>query len=394
MARYFVFAVIVTPLFLLDAQAKFSKVSKIELSPVFHRTFKQPVFVTVYPAAIPNCGEPYAVVEKPGRIRIESLTRACNQILLNHTAHVKNASLEEGLLGLAFDAQFSKTGVFYIYYSVNKPRRTVLSRMRVANPTTPKLVHEERLMTFKQPFSNHKGGMLEFGPDGFLYVGLGDGGSGGDPHGNAQNLRSHLGKILRIDVATKKEYRIPKDNPYAKSKGDAWHEKREIFAYGLRNPWRFSFAPDGRLLVADVGQNMYEELSFVGLGDNMGWNLMEGFHCFQPPKGCAREGLRLPFFEYDHGTGQSILGGYYYAGNEIPSLRGRYIFADSVSGRIFAINPAAATPRAEELVQVPGLYSSFGKLRDGELAIAELMSGKIFKLKPSKQVSEKIEGAR
>jgi len=339
------------------AAAPFSKISKIELRPIFHKRFKQPVFVTPYPAPDARCPDAHAIVEKPGLIRIESPAQSCGVTLLDIRERVADPTLEEGLLGLAFAPDFTASGRYYIYYSAAKPRRTILARVEKEKLT--------EIFSIRQPFSNHNGGMLEFGPDGFLYIGVGDGGSGGDPRGYAQNDDSLLGKILR------------------------WREgmkRPEIFAKGLRNPWRFSFTPDGRLVVADVGQDDYEELSFADRGDNMGWNVMESFHCFKPRKGCDQKGLKLPFFEYDHGQGQSILGGYVYTGKAMPSLFGRYIFADSISGRVWALNYKIANSKAELLIQTPGLFSSFGRLRSGELVIAELQTGKISLLAPSGQV--------
>lgn len=372
------------------AAAKFSKTSKIELRPIFHRTFKQPVYVSPYPAQVAACPDAYAVVEKPGTIRLESPQQKCGITLLDHRVAVSDATLEEGLLGLAFAPDFVKSKRFYIYYSAANPRRTIVARITLSDTVKPRVATVKELLSIRQPFSNHNGGMLEFGPDGFLYVGVGDGGSGGDPRGYAQNLRSHLGKILRLNVSPHEGYTVPADNPFAASPGDAWHEKRELFAWGLRNPWRFSFAPDGRLIVADVGQNDYEELSFVGRGDNMGWNTMEGLHCFSPKRDCPQKGLKLPFYEYDHGTGQSILGGYVYQGKALGNYHGHYIFADSIAGRIFALDYLASGAKAELLIQAPGLWSSFGRLRNNELVIAELQGGKIFLLTPSAQVSEKI----
>ncbi|MFZ5628373.1 MAG: PQQ-dependent sugar dehydrogenase [Spirochaetota bacterium] len=374
----------------LSAAAPFSKTSRIELRPVFQRQFKQPVFVTPYPAQVKACPDAYAVVEKPGIIRLESLQQACGVVLLDHRQKVSDPTLEEGLLGVAFSADFARSGRYYIYYSAASPRRTILSRITVGAPTQPNQWREEELLTIRQPYSNHNGGMLEFGPDGNLYVGVGDGGSGGDPRGYAQNLRSHLGKILRLDVSPPTGFVVPRDNPFAQSKGDAYSEKREIFAWGLRNPWRFSFTPEGRMIVADVGQNDYEELSFVTRGANMGWNTMEGFHCFNPRKNCSQANLSLPFHEYDHGVGQSILGGYVYEGSALPQYRGHYFFADSVAGRIFSLDYRQAEAKRELLIQAPGLWSSFGRLRNRELVVAELQSGKIYLLAPTAQVSEKI----
>jgi glucose/arabinose dehydrogenase len=373
----------------ISSAAPFSKTSKIELRPVFHRKFTQPVYVAAYPAAAGDCIEPYAIVEKPGVIRLESLKRTCGHVLLDIRDRVHDGSLEEGLLGLAFAPDFKTSRAFYIYFSATKPRRTILARVHVPDGTAKASTDLEELISIRQPFSNHNGGMLEFGPDGHLYVGVGDGGSGGDPRGYAQNLSSHLGKILRIDPRTKTGYKVPANNPFFNSNGDAYSQKREIYAWGLRNPWRFSFAPDGRLIVADVGQNDYEELSIVGRGDNMGWNIMEGFHCFKPAKNCAQNNLKLPFHEYDHGLGQSILGGYVYTGEALAPYRQKYIFADSISGRIFAVDHNTPGARAEVLIQTPGLFSSFGRLRDNELVIAELQSGKIYQLVPTAQVGQR-----
>jgi glucose/arabinose dehydrogenase len=373
----------------ISSAAPFSKTSKIELRPVFHRKFTQPVYVAAYPAAAGDCIEPYAIVEKPGVIRLESLKGTCGHVLLDIRDRVHDGSLEEGLLGLAFAPDFKTSRAFYIYFSATKPRRTILARVHVPDGTAKASADLEELISIRQPFSNHNGGMLEFGPDGHLYVGVGDGGSGGDPRGYAQNLSSHLGKILRIAPRTKTGYKVPANNPFFKSNGDAYRQKREIYAWGLRNPWRFSFAPDGRLIVADVGQNDYEELSIVGRGDNMGWNIMEGFHCFKPAKNCAQNNLKLPFHEYDHGLGQSILGGYVYTGEALAPYRQKYIFADSISGRIFAVDHNTPGARAEVLIQTPGLFSSFGRLRDNELVIAELQSGKIYQLVPTAQVGQR-----
>lgn len=367
----------------LLAAAPFSKSSKIELRPFFKKTFKQPVFVTPYPAALAHCPDAYAVVEKSGTIRLESPEKKCGSTLIDLRERVSDPTLEEGLLGLAFPPDFLSSHSYYVYYSAAKPRRTIVARITVQNTSAPGGGEVQELISIRQPFSNHNGGMLEFGPDGYLYIGVGDGGSGGDPRGYAQNLRSHLGKILRISVQNSSAYAIPPDNPFAKSKNTAFDERPEIFAWGLRNPWRFSFTPDARLLVADVGQDDYEELNFVSRGDNMGWNTMEGFHCFKPRKNCNQSGLKPPFYEYDHGVGQSILGGYVYEGTALPQFRNKYIFADSVAGRIFAIDYQSVTAKADVLIQAPGLYSSFGRLRNKELVIAELMSGKIYLISPT-----------
>ncbi|MBS0619317.1 MAG: PQQ-dependent sugar dehydrogenase [Spirochaetes bacterium] len=376
------------------ADAKFSKISKIELRPYFHRQFKQPVFAAPYPGQLKNCPDAYAIVEKPGVIRLESPEKKCNLVLADLRNRVADPTLEEGLLGLAFAPDFHSSGSYYVYYSAAAPRRTIVARLDMKGKAGLGSNRVTELLTIRQPFSNHNGGMLEFGPDGYLYIGVGDGGSGGDPRGHAQNTASLLGKILRINPsagstsspAETLRYKIPTDNPFAKSSGERGKPQREIFAWGLRNPWRFSFTPEGELIVGDVGQNDYEEISIVGRGDNMGWNITEGYHCFKPKKNCNKTNLREPIYEYDHGVGQSILGGYVYTGSALSQYKNKYIFADSISGRIFALDYRTRGARAELLIQAPGLWSSFGRLRNGELVISELQSGKIFLLSPTGQV--------
>jgi len=379
------------------ADAKFSKISKIELRPYFQRQFKQPVFVAPYPGKLKNCSDAYAIVEKPGVIRLESPEKKCGLILADLRDRVAAPTLEEGLLGLAFPPDFQKSGSYYVYYSAAAPRRTIIARLDMKGKSGLGSNRVTELLTIRQPFSNHNGGMLEFGPDGFLYIGVGDGGSGGDPRGYAQNTAALLGKILRIDPSTGStsspagtlRYKIPAGNPFAKSSGVRGEPQREIFAWGLRNPWRFSFTPEGELIVGDVGQNDYEEISIVRLGENMGWNITEGYHCFKPKKNCNKTNLREPIYEYDHGVGQSILGGYVYTGSALQQYRNKYIFADSISGRIFALDYRTRSTQAELLIQAPGLWSSFGRLRNGELVISELQSGKIFLLSPTGQVGSR-----
>ncbi|MDD9994337.1 MAG: PQQ-dependent sugar dehydrogenase, partial [Dehalococcoidia bacterium] len=238
---------------------------------------------------------------------------------------VSDKGNEEGLLGLAFDPKYAKNGHFYVYYSAADPRRSVLSRFSVPpGSTTADPASELVLLEIPQPFSNHNGGQVAFGPDGYLYVGLGDGGRAGDPFGNGQDRSTLLGSILRIDVGTVGErggYGIPPDNPF-RAAGDG--SRPEIWAYGLRNPWRFSFDLEtGDLWVADVGQNQYEEVDLIEPGGNYGWNVMEGNSCFSPSTGCSTEGLVRPVVQYGREDGCSITGGYVYRGSRLPALRGR-----------------------------------------------------------------------
>jgi quinoprotein glucose dehydrogenase len=264
---------------------------------------------------------------------------------------------EEGLLGLAFHPRFRENGQFFIYYTAKEPPHTsVIARMRVSasDPNRADPTSEEVLLTIRQPYWNHNGGNLVFGPDGYLYIGLGDGGAANDPHGHGQNLGTLLGSILRIDVDRRspdKPYAIPPDNPFV-TRGDA---RPEIFAYGVRNIWGLSFDPaTGRGWAADVGQNIWEEINLLEKGANYGWNLREGMHRFEVaranpgpgrspaeqnrPDAHDRPGLTDPIWEYHHDTdGKSITGGVVYRGKRLPALEGYYVYADYVSGKIWGL---------------------------------------------------------
>jgi glucose/arabinose dehydrogenase len=247
---------------------------------------------------------------------------------------------EEGFLGLAFHPQFKKNGEFFVFYTVRKPELTnVLCRYRLRNddPNRADPDSEEELLRVEHRFWNHDGGTVCFGPDGYLYLVLGDGGSANDPDRNGQNLKTLLGKILRIDVDHKdpgKKYAIPKDNPFV-GRPDA---RPEIWAYGVRNPWRISFDREtGVLWAADVGQNLYEEIDLITKGGNYGWNLREGLHPFGSEGVGPRKDLIDPIWEYHHDVGKSITGGFVYRGHRLRELRGHYLYADYVSGKIWAL---------------------------------------------------------
>jgi glucose/arabinose dehydrogenase len=236
------------------------------------------------------------------------------------------------------------------------------------------------LLKIDQPYANHNGGQLAFGPDGYLYIATGDGGSGGDPQNNGQNLGTLLGKLLRIDVSGDK-YTVPKDNPFVNRSG----ARPEIWAYGLRNPWRFSFdRRTGDLFVADVGQNQFEEVNFQPRaskgGENYGWRLKEAANCYEPATNCARGTLVDPIAAYDHSKGNSITGGYVYRGKALPDLVGRYVYGDFGSGRLWtATRGSNGRWTARELLDTNQVISTFGEDEDGELYLADYGSGTLLR---------------
>jgi len=322
------------------------------------------------------------VVEQSGRILVfdndPGVTGA--DVFLDLRSRVDSSGSEKGLLGLAFHPQYGQRGLFYVNYA--NRTHSVIAEYKT-NPDNPRqaLIDSERiLLTFAQPYANHNGGCLAFGPEGYLYIATGDGGSAGDPGRNAQNLANLLGKILRIDVDRTQgqlAYAIPADNPWA---GNTSGFREEIYAYGLRNPWKFSFDGDGRLWVADVGQNAVEEINLVGKGLNYGWNIMEGSECYPASASCSSEGLELPVWEYRHPLGRSVTGGYVYSGTEIESLLGHYIYGDYVTGLIWALRVDGLDEPTNHLLLESGLrISSFGVDADHELYVLDLR-GVIYRL--------------
>lgn len=278
---------------------------------------------------------------------------------------------EEGLLGFAFHPNYKKNGEFFVYYtSAEADHLSKISRFKVSqsDPNVADPESEEVILRIPQPFWNHNGGTLEFGPDGFLYIGLGDGGSGNDPNGNGQNLTTLLGSILRIDVDQKskdRNYSIPADNPFvgkevpAGPRGAMVPAKEEIYAYGVRNIWRMSFdSKTGTLWAADVGQNLWEEINIIKSGGNYGWNVREGKHWFRPDGNDApRKDLIDPVFEYHHSVGKSITGGTVYRGNRVPELVGKYVYADYVTGRLWALDYDEAAEKVKANYSLSGIDS-------------------------------------
>jgi len=332
------------------------------------------------PVAIANAGDGSGrlfVVEQGGAVRIMRSGTVAAQPFLNISSLV-TAGGEQGLLGIAFPPGFAARRNFYVNYT-NRTGigNTVIARFAVGS--TPDLADpasRQELLSIVQPFANHNGGQLAFGPDGLLYIGSGDGGSGGDPQGNGQNKASLLGKILRLDVLSPvSPYAIPAGNPFG----------NEVWAYGLRNPWRFSFdRQSGDLYLADVGQNTREEINFQpagsGAGTNYGWNTMEGSLCFLNPGLCSSAGLTLPVAEYDHSSGDcSVTGGYVYRGST-PSLQGTYLYGDFCSGRIWGLRRSGAAWENRLLLDSSLLISTFGEDENGELYVADYASGGIFRI--------------
>ena len=290
---------------------------------------------------------------------------------------------EGGLLGLAFHPDYESNGFFYVNYTTGSPFRTVISRFRVSTDgNSADAGSETQILSFNQPFSNHNGGQIRFGPDGYFYIATGDGGSGGDPQENAQDRTNLLGSILRIDVdgsTNGNNYAIPPDNPFW---GNDQNYREEIFAYGLRNPYRFSFDSEtGMLWAGDVGQNEFEEIDIIEAGGNYGWDILEGNSCFEPTQNCDRTGLTDPVFVYDHSNGdRSITGGFVYRGLAAEALSGRYIYADFISGRIWALDASDTDNPKNILIEETGLnISGFGVDQENELYITAF-DGAIYKL--------------
>lgn len=324
------------------------------------------------------------ICEQTGKIKIIKNGKVLEKPFLDvgpKLDNVNKAYSEKGLLGIAFHPKYKTNGRFFIYYSAqlkgsDADHKSVLAEYKVsADADVAEPSSQTIIMEIKQPEGNHNGGQLSFGPDGFLYIGLGDGGGAGDEHGsigNGQNLGTILGKILRIDVDGKKPYSVPPDNPFVGNR----NARPEIWAYGLRNPWRFSFdRSTGKLFCADVGQNKWEEIDIITKGKNYGWRIMEGNHCYQPESNCNTKGLELPIAEYGHDKGISVTGGYVYRGKNMPAMQGKYLFADW-KGNMFYLEEAAGKWKLADM-RLEGKknnnldinVNSFGEDESGEIYI-------------------------
>lgn len=340
------------------------------------------------PLGITNAGDGsnrLFVVEQGGRIVTLDLSTGTKTQFLDLSDQTV-AEGEQGLLGLAFHPDFEENGRLFVNHT-NLEGDTVIAEYGASPPSAPTVDPDTRrvLLEFDQPYANHNGGALAFGPDGALYIASGDGGSADDPHDNGQSLDTLLGKILRIDVDGEDGYGIPQDNPFV---GEA-EARPEIWAYGLRNPWRFSFDDTtNQLWIADVGQNELEEVNRVpadSSGLNFGWNEMEGSRCFEPPEGCDEQGKVIPITEYSHDQGCSITGGHVYRGEGFEDLVGGYFFGDFCEGTIWTI-PADARAGAApiEVLSTDHSISAFGPDENGELYMADLGGGMVLQLVDTK----------
>lgn len=344
--------------------------------------WKQVAFGLDTPIGMTNAGDGSGrlfVNEKAGQIRIMSGGQLLDQPFLDIRDRVGSSQSEQGLLGLAFPPNYNQSGFFFVNYT-EKNGNTVISRFRVTDdPNRADPGSERILITQQQPYPNHNGGGMAFGPDGYLYLSLGDGGSAGDPQGNGQNLDTLLGKLLRIDVVSDDPYAIPVDNPFQGGK-----EKHEIWAYGLRNAWRFSFDQQtGDLWIADVGQNQWEEINFQPAaaqgGLNYGWDYKEATH---PYEGTPPDGVELidPVFEYDHSQGCSVTGGYVYRGQTLPEWQGVYFFGDYCSGNVWGLLRKGDSFEGRLLFPLKNIaIPAFGQDEAGEVYMV-LMNGIIMRL--------------
>lgn len=330
----------------------------------------------------PDATDRIFVVEQAGIVRVIQSGVLLATPFIDIGTRV-TAGGERGLLGLAFHPDYSNNRRIFLSYT-----RTVSGQLQsvvaeyvtsISDPNSADTA-ERIVLTIDQPFDNHNGGQIQFGPDGYLYMGLGDGGSGGDPQGNGQNMNTLLGKILRIDVNSVQPYAVPADNPFVGQNGI----RPEIWAAGFRNPWRFSFdRTTGRLFAADVGQDTFEEVDLISKAGNYGWNIMEGSYCFQPRNGCSSNGLELPIAEYDHNEGSAVTGGFIYRGTLMSELRGRYIFGDFGSGRIWSLTETTPGVWTRSLVLDTEInISCFGLERTDELLVSDY-GGRLFRLQKS-----------
>ena len=322
------------------------------------------------------------VVEKAGLIKVVRDGKVSPEPFLDIIRKVRSKENERGLFSVAFHPRYGENGRFFVDYT-DLTGDTVVSEFKTStDPDRGDGDSERVLIRIKQPAPNHNGGQLQFGPDGYLYIGTGDGGFAGDPSGNGQNLGTLLGKMLRIDVDGAEPYSIPADNPFKGVSG----ARPEIWAYGLRNPWRFSFDSEtGDMYIADVGEGKWEEVDFQPAGSrggqNYGWNLLEGSYQFKLPDGYDTGGLTFPVVEYSHDEGCSVTGGYVYRGKNSPGIKGTYFFSDYCRGQLWGLRKRSADSwEWAEFLKTGLSVSSFGEDEAGELYIIDFGKGDIYRL--------------
>lgn len=343
-------------------------------------TFTNPLFLT----SSDDGSNRIFVVEQAGIIKVfpNSPDASITKKFLNIIDRVASGG-EMGLLGLAFHPDYETNGYFYVNYTADNPRRTIISRFQVSsNPDSADKNSEFQILTFSQPYDNHNGGWIGFGPnDGYLYIATGDGGSSGDPQNYAQSINTLLGKILCIDINGGSPYAIPPTNPFVDSTNT--QVKKEIYAWGLRNPWRCSFdQTTGRLWAGDVGQDNWEEVDIIENGKNYGWRCYEGNHPYNTT-GCNYPEYMVPVWEYSHSVGFSITGGYIYRGPNLPELAGKYIYADYGTRKVWALSNDGINPPSNSLLLIaPSSVTSFGQDELKELYITSF-NGKIYKFNPT-----------
>lgn len=323
-------------------------------------------------------GDAWYVVEQRGVVMRVEPDDATATVFIDIRDRVDDGPNEAGLLGMAFHPRFAQNGTVYLSYTGDgSPLVSYVSAFTSRDGGTTLDPGSERIiLTLDQPYGNHNGGNVAFGPDGYLYIGFGDGGSGGDPQGNGQNTGTLLGALLRIDVDAAAPYGIPPDNPFAEGGG-----RPEIYAFGLRNPWRFSFDSEtGELWLADVRQGAWEEIDLIERGGNYGWNIREGAHCYRASE-CRTEGLIDPVAEYSHDEGCSVTGGYVYRGKAIPALEGAYLYADYCSGLLWGVfREASGGVTSRLLLETDLNVSSFGQGLNGELYVVDHDDGGIYRI--------------
>jgi len=366
------------------SEADQPKLPDIRLEPVFgSMSFQAPVQIL----PMPGQEDTFVIVEQRGRLIAKGTDpKSRKKLLIDMRDRVRMKHSEEGLLSVVYSPDQVTDPKIYLYYSVSKPRRTILSRMDVKEDGTIDKASEEILLEIPQPYGNHNGGTVLFGPDGMLYLSIGDGGSANDPENHAQDLSDLLGTVIRIDVTSKDApYAIPPDNPFIEAEG----ARPEIWAYGLRNIWRMHFDREtGKLWGGDVGQNKWEEVDIIERGGNYGWRLREGKHDFRPVDGQPSD-LIEPVIEYPRNAGQSITGGFVYRGDDIPGLEGAYLFSDYMTGRLWAARVQdGKEPEIRQILKGSAMaVSSFGEGTDGELYICGFSSpyareGVIYRIAP------------